>query len=154
MLKPFWLNAFLAIVVLSICVQIELLNHAADSYLPRKDSGKWRQSFFLSEEMWRQYYNSKMGDEALLNRPLTADERNQMQKDVSYAKDKNALLGMVSSFGLLQYILAPLSLIWSFTIAKRNANIAKRILSALFVISNFISIVLMVYRGYFTSLGW
>ena len=108
----------------------------------------------MSEEMWREYYSSKMGDEALLNRPLTADERIQMQKDVSYAKDKNALLGMVSSFGLLQYILAPLSLIWSFTIAKRNANIAKRILSALFVISNFISIGLMVYRGYFTSLGW
>jgi len=99
-LKPFWLNAFLAIVVLSICIQIELLNHTADSYLPRKDSGKWRQSFFLSEERWRQYYSSKMGDEALLNRPLTTDERIQMQKDVSYAKDKNALLGMVSSFGL------------------------------------------------------
>ncbi|MGD8522597.1 MAG: hypothetical protein PVF56_15725 [Desulfobacterales bacterium] len=104
--------------------------------------------------MWKEYYSSKTGNESLLNRPLTADERIQMQKDVSRARNKNALLGMVSSFGLLQYILAPFSLIWSFTIAKRNANTAKRILSALFVITNLISIVLMVYRGYFTSLGW
>ena len=79
---------------------------------------------------------------------------NQMQKDISRARDKNALLGTVSSFGLIQYILAPLSLIWSFIIVKNNANTIKRIISGFFIISSFISIVLMAYRGYFTSLGW
>ena len=70
--KSFWLNAVLAIVVFSVCMVIELLNHAAGDYLPHKDSGKWRQSSLISEQIWKEYYSSKIGDETLLNRPLTA----------------------------------------------------------------------------------
>jgi hypothetical protein len=40
----FWLNAGLAIIVLSIYILIEFLNHSADNYLPRKDNGKWKKT--------------------------------------------------------------------------------------------------------------
>jgi len=150
----FWLNALLAILVLLICIQIEILNKAAESYLPRKDDGKWRQSPFFSEEMWRKIYSHEKGDETLLNRPLATDERNRMERDISRGRANNALLGTVSSVGLLQYFFAPLSFIWSLAIAVRNKNKIKRMISSFFVMSSLISIVLMLYRGYFTSLGW
>ncbi len=150
----FWLNAGLAIIVLLICILIEFLNNTTDNYLPRKDSGKWRQSIFLSEERWREIYSSQKGDESLLSRPLTKAESIQMEKDISRGTAKNALLGAVSSFGLLQYIFAPSSFILSIIIATRNRKKLKIIVSSFFAISSFICIVLMLYRGYFTSLGW
>ena len=150
----FLINTFLALVVLFICIQIEILNHAADSYLPRKDSGKWRQSPYSSEKIWKDYYIRKKANEALINRPLTKDERIRMEEDVSRGRANNALLGFVSSFGLKQYFFAPLSFIWSISIAIRHSNKIKRIISSIFIVSNFICTVIMLQRGYFTSLGW
>ena len=150
----FWVNAGLAIMVLSICILIEFLNHDADNYLPRKDKGKWRQSIFISEKIWRKIYSSQNEDASLLNRPLTSAERMKMEKDVSRGTAKNALLGVVSSFGLLQHALAPLSFILSITIVRRHRRKLKIIVSSFFAISSFICIVLMLYRGYFISLGW
>ena len=151
----FWLNVILALIVLLICIEIEILNFAAGGYLPRKDNGgKWRQSPFVSEDIWRNIYSREKDDETLLHRSLTKDERDQMEKVVSHAHAWNSLHGFVSTFGLMQYFFASLSFVWSLLIAMRSSNKNKKVVSTFFIVSTSICIVMMFYRGYFTSLGW
>ena len=104
--------------------------------------------------MWRNIYSREKDDETLLRRPLTRDERDQMEKDVSHAHAWNSLRGFVGTFGLMQYFFASLSFVWSLLIAMRSSNKNKKVVSTLFIVSNSICIVMMFYRGYFTSLGW
>ena len=150
----FWVNFVVAIIVILICLQIELLNRAAGGYLPHEPDGKWRDYFAISEENWRIQQSKFQEDETLITRPLTENERLQMQKDVEHANTMNALKGMVSGMGTFQYVLAPVAFILSIVMTLSRRPKYKRIICVFFALSSFISIVLMLYRGYFTSTGW
>ena len=150
------LNITLALIVLLICIEIEILNHAASGYLPRKDldDGKWRTSPVFSEESWRRMNSMLNDDKTLFSRPLTAEEQIRMEREVFREKTNNSLRSSVSSLGLMQYILAPLSLIYSLIIALRSKKIFVKMISAVFALSSGTCMIVMLYRGYFTSLGW
>ena len=149
----FWANTVIATIVILVCLQIELLNNAAGGYLPHIPDSKWRDSTPVSEEMWRKQQRYSKEDVTLLTRPLTESERLQMQKDIEQADTMNALKGMVSGYGIWQYIFAPVALILSIVMAISRRPMYKRIMCAVFALSSLIAMVLMFYRGYFTSLG-
>ena len=149
----FGATVVIATIVILICLQIEWLNKAADGYLPHIPDTKWRDSTPVSEEMWRRQQRYSKEDETLLTRPLTESERLQMQKDIEQANTMNALKGSVSGYGMLQYILAPVAFILSIMLVISRRPMYKRIICALFALSSLIAMVLMFYRGYFTSLG-
>jgi hypothetical protein len=151
----FWLLAFLAIVVFHTCVRIEILNQLAGDILPRKSPTKWRAGVMnekLNEKWWRLFHLHDEDEDVRLTRALTVQERQEMEYDV-FRERANALLRTtVEVFGLWQYVLAPICLIWSIRAAK-NRRRAKRIAAGVFTVTSAVSIVLMFYRGYFTSLG-
>ena len=64
------------------------------------------------------------------------------------------LLGWVGSFGLLQYIFAPLAFCISLASLYFNHNVIMRLVAGSCTVSILVAIGLMIYRGYFTSLGW
>ena len=152
--KVFWLNVIIATIVVLICLQIELLNNAAGGYLPHEPDGKWRDATPVSEEMWRRQQSYIKEDETLLTRTLTENERLQMQKDIEQANTMNALKGTVSGQGIFQYVLAPVAFILSIVMTIARRPMYKRIICAFFALSSLVAMVLMLYRGYFTSLGW
>jgi hypothetical protein len=74
-----------------------------------------------------------------------------MEREITAARAQNFLRSVVSTAGLCQYLLVPTLFI--FTLAHWRAKSG-----ALWVASQFAATVcaaaLMLYRGYFTSLGW
>ena len=74
-------------------------------------------------------------DEAVLERPLTNNERLQMQKDISRAKTLNMLRAVLEGRGLLQHILAPAALALSIVAIIGKRHRFKRIICVFFLIS-------------------
>jgi len=169
----FWVCAVLAVTVAQTLLRIELLNACAGHYLPRRDlpppggdNPKWRHDI-----TWRSAYRMlverdfRAKNSLIYGQALTPDQEAEIERlvDEAMSRDaekiargetRNRLLDVVGSWGLLQYAIAPLCLIWSLRLSLSKRRKGFRIAAAAFGVLSLTAICLMVYRGYFTSLGW
>jgi hypothetical protein len=139
----------------ALCLRIEYMNAEAEYHLPRRDEegGKWRASHAVNEKAWRNVHLREEAEQHL-TRPLTPIEHDRMTISVQRARAKNALRAMVGSWGLLQYLLCPLIIMWSFALVtkmeqSRITHLAWAPLLLAITCAGF-----TFYRGYITSLGW
>lgn len=163
----------LAAVVLHTCVRIELLNASNDYYLPRTDWGdgnpKWRCSAASAHRQWldREIANdryrrfteghpeeSDRNPDQFLGPPYTVVEQSLIDTAMANHKLRGDLYGWVCSFGLLQYLLAPLAFCVALVSLCFDKRVWMRYAAAGCAISVAVAIGLMIYRGYFASLGW
>lgn len=85
--------------------------------------------------------------------PLSTEEREELEAHKAYSEARNDLCAWVGTFGLLQYLLAPTALILAMAQATLRVG-WRRILAIICACTTVLSIVLMFYRGYLSSLGW
>ena len=110
--------------VLQTAVRIEVLNFQAGSYLPRKDRNA---DGTLADGKWRV---------SLENSP------------------RDQLRALVEKLGLLQYLLAPLLLIFAIIMLLKSSKSWFKIGATFSLLTSTIAISLMLYREYYQSLGW
>jgi len=147
------LCAALSAVVLHTCIQIEAWNHlAGGKVLPNREGGKLRYSIGESEKGWRMYQSMRTQDDTLESgRPLTEDEQSQFQEHSKHARRRNKVVSWSRGMGTLQYLLAPIAIIWSIILLFASKTRIARLLAGLLSATNAISIVSMLYRGYFND---
>ena len=110
--------------VVQTAVRVEVLNFQAGNYLPRADRNS---DGTLADGKWRL---------SLENSP-----RDQLHR-------------LVATFGLLQYFLAPLLLIFAIVVLLKSSRSWARIGATFSLVAATIAISLMLYREYYQSLGW
>jgi hypothetical protein len=110
--------------VLQTAVRIEVLNFQDASYLPRKDRNP---DGTLAYGKWRV---------SLENSP------------------RDQLRALVETLGLLQYLLAPLLLIFAIIVLLKLTRSWVQIGATLSLVASMIAMSLMLYREYYQSLGW
>jgi hypothetical protein len=152
----FWHMSLLALTVVAvfICTWIEILNIQSGNYLPRdfSDGHTWRQYRMTSETVWRNDHSHN--DPAILTRPLTIPEAAQMQQEVGRATARNHMFRIVTTVGLLQYPLVLFLLICILPAFLNSRSRSARIALGVAFIFVFACGTLMLYRGYFSSLGF
>jgi hypothetical protein len=110
--------------IVQTAVRIEVLNFQAGSYLPRKDRNT---DGTLADGKWRL---------SLENGP------------------RDRLRALVETFGLLQYLLAPLLLIFAISVLLKSRRSWVKIGATLSLVVSTIAMSLTLYREYYQSLGW
>ena len=110
--------------VVHSAARIEVLNIQVGSYLPRRDRDL---DGNLTDGKWR------ISPE---NSP-----RDQLRE-------------AVQTFGLMQYVLAPVLLIFSLAVFFKTRRSRASVAATFSVFVAAIAISLMLYRGYYASLGW
>lgn len=142
------------------CIRVEIFNVRAGGYLPRKSDADWGISTWrtLAPSAVRGVMEKQFRMEAeLQGRPadITPAQEAQIAKAIESAEENAAFRGFVETFGLAQYIVAPLAAILGYRLAtgKKKQERARWLSPGLAILSG-ICIVMMFYRGYFTSLGW
>jgi hypothetical protein len=110
--------------VLHSAARIELLNIRAGNYLPRSDRNL---DASFSDGKWR------------------ISEENTPRDQLRTA---------VETFGLMQYVLAPLLLILALTVFLMSARSWTRMAATFSVVVATVAISLALYREYHQSLGW
>lgn len=118
------LMTLLTAFVVHSAARIEVLNFQAGSYLPRRDRDL---DGNLTDGKWR------ISPE---NSP-----RDQLRE-------------AVQTFGLMQYFLAPVLLIFSLAVFFKTRRSRASVAATVSVFVAAIAISLMLYRGYYESLGW
>ena len=118
------LMILLAAVVTDTAARIEVLNTRAGNYLPRNDRNP--DSTFADGE-WRV-------SEGTIPR--------------------NQLRSVVQTFGLLQYLLAPLLFMLAVAVSLKSRKSWAKVAGAISVFVAIIAVWLMLYREYYQSLGW
>jgi len=141
------------------CIRIEVFNIRAGGYLPREDDADWG----ISE--WREMAQSArrrdMEDQfrkeaqsqgrAFANTP---EQEAQIIKAIEHDKENSAFRDFVGSFGLMQYIVAPIAFyIAILLVTSKSVPKSKRFVAGGMCLLSGACIVLMFYRGYFSSLG-
>lgn len=153
-------GALLALGVLGIAGTIEVLNSRAGGVLPRHEywnsdptAGlvKWRSSFVVNEKNWLRALGPRAADGTPVSRPLSPDEHARMEQDIRLAQSDNLLRAVISTAGLLQYLLVPALLTASLLSWRAKSN--PKWVATQFIIT-ISAAFLMFYRGYFSSLGW
>ena len=136
--KSFVLCGMLTLVILNTCLQIEIRNYQLGRPLPNKEGGKLRYSAISNEESWREREALRTGDQSLKEgRELTEKEKNIMAQDDLYASRWNSLVSWARDWGMLQYLLAPLTFIWGLYLAgvrKGKKRIAALLYSSIAVV--------------------
>jgi len=147
------LCAILSAVVLHTCVQIEVWNClAGGDVLPNREGGKLRYSMGDSEKGWRAYQSVRTQDESLRSgRPLTEEEKKLFREHSKHASRRNKVVFWSRGMGTLQYLLAPAGIIWSVALLFAGKTRRARLLAGLLAATNTISIVSMLYRGFFND---
>jgi hypothetical protein len=163
----------LTCVVVHTCIRIEVLNARYGYYLPRNDldrnNPEWRVAALSivrksadrmialerQSEFLQQHPDQPVPDEAAFRGPpYSKAEQEAIDSDVQRSKSNSDLYYSVRGMGLLQYLLAPAALAWSVDLARIRAPRWIRITGIAGCVLNAICIALMLYRGYFQSLGW
>jgi hypothetical protein len=141
----------------AIAIHIEVLNVKAGGYLPRTlpkhGNPKWRWQPWEREDVWRSMLGPKDEQGKPVTRPLTPAEEEKMQRDMAHANAMNELRGAVE-VGLWNYLLVPALLGVACSLLGKSRQRMSRyavwsLLSLGLVLGG-----LMLYRGYFTSLGY
>jgi hypothetical protein len=144
------LCAALSIVVLHTCIQVEVWNHlAGGNVLPNHEGGKLRYSMGESEKGWRVYQSMRTQDESLKSgRPLIEDEQALFREHSKHVERRNKVVSWSRGMGTLQYLLAPIAIIWSVVLLIASKTRRARLIAGLLTATNALSIVSMLYRGY------
>lgn len=148
-------------IVAVTAARIELLNQQAGAILPAReftlDGGhaRWRQSLATNEARRRELHGPRDPDGQPTSRALMPTEQVEMATSIRRARASNTLLGVVSTWGLAQYLLAPATLILAVP-ALLDPRIQRRmrLLAATCACVATAAGVLMFYRAYYPSLGW
>ena len=149
----------LLLAVVSIAARIEVLNHRAGGVLPRAEYRnsdpaqglvKWRTSPITTPERWREASGPRDAKGVPIDRSLTHTERREMEKTIAQNRANNQLREIVGTFGLLQYPLVAVLLTAGAcrVLGRRRYTGGAMLLAAVGAGG------LMIYRGYFSSLGW
>ena len=154
-------------VVLQTAVRIEVLCILSDMTLPRSPEAngytpKWRELPWTAPEQWHAMFGPKDAAGQPVTRPLTPAETERMTTGVYIAKQRNRLRDVVQTWGLAQYGLVPILICISLIVWSRAAKPAQdvpavRVDRVLAIMGMLIGVgcgVLMLYRGYFSSLGY
>ena len=153
-----WTITLLALTAMAVftCVRIEVLNVMAGGLLPQDmvtDPGPWRVSYLSNETQWRGMQARMHDDPTWIVRPLTGAEIAEMKREVHQAVNAAALEWTTHTLGLLQYPLVFALLIGlPFALRRHRSRKWRGIIGASFGLL-VICGVLMIYRGYFASLG-
>ncbi len=155
------LYLLLLAVVATTAVRIEILNRMAGGRLPnreRRDDGgivKWRADLRIDEARWRTTLGPRDESGNPVTRPLTAAEVAQMTDDTRKARANNTLRDVVGTWGLAQYVFAPLAAVLGIQLLFGSGlGRAPRAMGGVGVIVASAACAVMVVREYFTSLGW
>lgn len=139
---------------MAICVLIEVQNARAGSYLPTSEAGKWRESRMTTEARWREWQSRRNEDPTILTRPLTPKEKDSMETMIRQSRALNSLRELISSIGLMQYLVAPLATVLCAVVAGTpDVSRSQRRLAMMCTGASLTATVLMLYRGYISSLG-
>jgi len=170
-----WICVTATIVAVHTCLRIEWLNHRAGGLLPRDIVGtgnpKWREgadrairaafhrriSLQEDDRILADHGRVTAEDERALDenpRPLTEIQQKELQRELDQSHANSALRHWVQTWGLLQYVLAPLAVVLSLVLLIRAPSWRGRLGFSLLGTLSGGAVVLMLYRGYFTSLGW
>ena len=153
------LKSEVAAVVAFVALRIEWLNVQAGGLLPNHEyvdgnpaegCVEWTESPFINEAAWRRSFGPRDADFQPVNRLLTPAENAQMRSDIHRQQASNSVLELLGTVGLAQYLLVPALLVMSIVVIVRDG--ARRGLPGLVVA--LAAGVLMIYRSYFSSLGW
>lgn len=165
----------LAVVLIAIsavtCVRIEYLNARVGGYLPRPEGqGKWRVAGrrATTEGALRRLRFERMGlyekqhgrrppaqlERELLDAPLTERERAVIRREVVLEERMAQLHEWVETMGVAQYIIAPAALMLSAYLAVMSKSMLGRAVTFFGACISLVAVILMLYRQYFTSLGW
>lgn len=154
-----WALTLLLANEVTTAVRIERLNHALGGILPnreRRDDGttaKWRSDPCVTEAIWiRMQVPRDASGQAL---SLTNADQIRMRQHIARARANNRLRTIVSTWGLLQYLLVPVTvaLAWCVWILSSGRWTWRLLAIAGWVVSGLAG-VLAFHRAYFTSLGW
>ncbi len=121
---PILITFLFATFVSYSAVRIEVLNAQAGYYLPRQDKNS---DGSFSDGKWRVSMNNSPRDQ---------------------------LREVVESYGLMQYLLAPLLLILSIFVIAKSKQVSAKIFASVSIFVSMAAIYLMFYREYLASLGW
>lgn len=163
----------LASIMASTCVRIEILNAECGGILPRQPPAggnpKWRETtgIAIRRNALRAYVIDKINrgegeesdyydDDDQIRPGITLPEAKleQLSERIREEELNADLRGMVSGWGLLQYLLAPLLLILSVWMMINTERWPVRIAGAVFIAVDAVAIGFALSRSYFTSLGW
>ena len=162
----------LTTVVAFTAVKIEVLNVQNGSPLPRKEfDGRiptWRvaartiliqlklqeiaalRSLNGPESTSQAEYDP---DQLAIELPLTDEELWDLFEAIEKADRNGEFRGFVGTMGIAQYLLAPTALLFSIIHLREKQSKADRLTIFLTLSVSFVAILLMFYRGYFSSLG-
>lgn len=121
---PVLILILLAAFVIQTTARIEVLNYQAGNYLPRNDRNL---DGTFADGKWRV---------SLDNTP------------------RDQLRSAVQTFGLLQYVLAPLLLVLAIVVSWQSKKSWAKVAGATSLLVAVIAVWLMLYREYYHSLGW
>ncbi len=121
---PILITALLTACVFYTAVRIEVLNAQAGYYLPRQDK---KPDGSFSDGKWRVSMNNSPRDQ---------------------------LREIVESYGLMQYLLAPILLMLSVFVTARSKPLWAKIIASISLLVSVAAIYLAFYREYLSSLGW
>ena len=135
------------------CIQIEVWNYlAGGKVLPNREGGKLRYAMGETEAEWRKLQSFNSQDFSLRSgRPLTEKELALFKEYSKKARRHNKVVSWSRGMGMLQYVLAPIALIWSLAGLIYFKSNKMKILTCFLLLSNFICLVVMFYRGYFND---
>jgi len=148
-----WLCLGLTLVAGHTCSQIEWRNYRAGGVLPRKIEGpgnpKWR---IAADRTIPTRFHGDRGSKEERARPAAEDVR--LRPDPRRDNDESQLRSWVASWGLAQYVVAPLALFLAIHALVRARTAKRRCAFAAAATLSGAAIGMIFYRGYFTSLGW
>jgi hypothetical protein len=154
-----WASVGLTLVVSVVCVTIELLNMQAGGLLPKDEPGKWR-SAPTHPETLTEWYSQDMRAKLNLGEgaPLPPDAQREVEarvkRQIPVNRANNALRAAVESWGLLQYLLCPLAVVMSLLLMVKRQGIHHLVVGGFCMLVSLTAGAFMLYRQYFTSLGW
>lgn len=149
----------MSLLTIYTCVRIEVFNHQAGGPLPVKNYELWGKKWRAGvPSLTRKYEEERLRDIAAAEgRPfeITPEQQAEIDEMVKQVERDGAFRDFVASFGLLQYIVAPTALLLSL-ILIRSKRLGRRwrIGAGCLATCNLGCIGLMLFRGYFSALGW
>lgn len=163
------------VVAIHTCIQIEYWNYRAGGFLPRdipsQGNQKWRVAADRSIRIhFQNRINMKDFERILAERgkvtaeesaaietnprPLTSAEQDELERELNESHTKSILNEWVSGWGVVQYVVAPLAFVSSLILLIGATSRSTRTGFAAMTALSGVTICFMLYRGYFTSLGW
>jgi len=129
-------------IALHTCLQIEWWNARAGGVLPRGSHGD-------RNPKWRIEAGS-----SLIARGDPEPDQEQLLRDSERQDAEAQLRDWVGTAGLAQYGIAPFAFLLSLILLARAGSARGRLGFAALAILSGNAVVMMLYREYFTSLGW